>query len=327
MRVLVTGAAGYIGSAFAAKLISCGHEVVAVDNLRFGGESLLPIWGHPLFSFHRFDLASDPGEIPPLLSGAGFDAIVHLAAIVGDPACKAEPGVAEAVNHAATCNLAKVASENGVPRFVFSSTCSNYGCSGHPDELLDESAELRPQSHYADLKVRAEQFLLNGCNWKDGTAPTVLRFATAHGVSPRMRLDLTVNEFAATLASGKVLDVYNPQAWRPYCHVQDICRALLLVLEAPADLVAFATFNVGDTSENYRKKMIVDAAKRLWPRADIRFRSGPDDPRDYRVDFSKIATTLGFRAVHKVSDTIAHISQMVSMGLLPNPSDGRFRNA
>jgi nucleoside-diphosphate-sugar epimerase len=327
MRVLLTGAAGYIGSTLTAALLANGHEVVGVDNLRYGGESLLSVWTHPLFQLHRIDLTNCDHKIDALLSASPFDAIVHLAAIVGDPACKAEPALAEALNLRATCELAKAGSNHCVPRFVFSSTCSNYGAGGAPDELIDESAPLQPLSHYADLKVRAERYLLQQHEWPAGSAPTILRFATAHGVSSRMRFDLTVNEFAATLAQGHVLDVYNPQAWRPYCHIRDISRAILLVLDADAQSVAFSTFNVGDTSENYRKQMIVDAVSQQIPGAAIRYRSGPDDPRDYRVDFSKIAKTLGFRSTSKVPDTIAHISRMVKLGLLSNLADERFRNA
>lgn len=326
MRVLITGVAGYIGSVVARTLLEGNLSVVGIDNLLFGGEGLTTIFTHPLFVFRRADL-NDTALIRSLFETSQFDAVVHLAAIVGDPACRSQPDLAEAVNWTATVKLAAVASEHLVERFVFASTCSNYGASRGAETLMAEDAELRPVSHYATLKVRAEQHLLQRHLWPKDTFPVVLRFATAHGVSPRMRFDLTVNEFAAATAEGYPLDVYNPLSWRPYCHVADISRAIEKILFAPTSQVAFETFNVGDTTENYRKDAIVAAVVQRNSSATVRHLEGAADPRDYRVDFSKIARCLDFRCSRRVNDTIDQVSSMIEAGIFVDTKSWRYRNA
>jgi nucleoside-diphosphate-sugar epimerase len=324
MRVLVTGAAGYIGSVLIRRLLSDGIGVLAIDNLTFGGSSLLPMWSDPQLEFRNLDLR-DGAAVRRCIGEAGaLDAVVHLAAIVGDPACQADPDLATAVNWDATRALARAATESGVQRFVFVSTCSNYGVI-EDDALADETTRLNPASHYARLKVKAETYLLEEHDWRGG-APVVLRLATAHGMSPRMRLDLTVNEFAMRLARGEELEVFAARTWRPYCHVADIAAAVRLVLAAPAAQVAAETFNVGSTEENHTKEVIAEKAASACGTGRIRYRDGGPDPRNYRVDFAKIRRTLGFACSRTVDDTIADVIAAVRERIL-DPHSPAHRNA
>ena len=322
MKVLVTGGAGYIGSVLVPQLLSRGCAVRVVDILRFGGEALLPVLDHPGLEVVRADIR-DAAAMRAALQGV--DAVVHLAAIVGDPACAQEPELARSVNLDAPRALYELAGEAGARRFVFASTCSNYGKMADPGRYLDEAAELRPVSLYAETKVAFERFLL-GQPRDRACKPVCLRFATVYGASPRLRFDLTVNEFSRELALGRELVVFGEQFWRPYCHVQDLARSVVLALESPDDTVAFEVFNVGHTDENYTKRMIVDAIRSEIPSGSIRFIHKEEDPRDYRVDFSKIQGRLGFEITRRVPDGIREIHRLVAGGFLLDPYDARYSN-
>jgi nucleoside-diphosphate-sugar epimerase len=191
---------------------------------------------------------------------------------------------------------------------------------------VDEDSPLAPVSLYAELKVRVEKFILTELARTDAFSPTCLRFSTVYGISPRMRFDLTVNEFTKDLAGGKELVVFGEQFWRPYCHVEDFARAIAAVIEAPNKKVAYNVFNVGDTTENYTKKMIVDALLHQLPDARVKFVQRSEDPRDYRVKFSKIADTLGFRISRKVPDGIKELLDIVQLGLIQDPENQRYYN-
>ena len=196
LRVLVTGGAGYLGSVLVSQLLADGHAVRVLDSLRFGGRSLLGVWSHAAFEFVRGDIR-DAAVVRRSL--ADVDAVVHLAAIVGDPACARAPDDAESTNLAASLDLLAASRERAVSRFVFASTCSNYGRMSDPDMLVDESSLLCPLSLYARTKVAFEQALLDAAG--DTFCATPLRFATIFGVSPRMRFDLTVNEFTSEMVT------------------------------------------------------------------------------------------------------------------------------
>lgn len=325
MRVLVTGGAGYAGSHLVRLLLENKHDVCVVDNLSFGGESLLGVWCHPRFTFVRGDITS-ADELRRILSDHQADAVVHLAAIVGDPACKEKPEVARKVNWEASLNLLELALASGVERFVFASTCSNYGKMMAPDGYVDERATLAPVSLYAELKVKFEKVLLNEVKREGCCCPTALRFATVYGLSPRMRFDLTVNEFTKELALGRGLEVFGEQFWRPYCHVRDFARAVTLVLESSRDKVSHNVFNVGDTRENYQKKMIVDEIRKLIPEVHVTYVHKDEDPRDYRVSFEKVHAELGFRISRTVPDGIREIKYAIENGLVANPDDPKHRN-
>lgn len=321
MNVLVTGGAGYVGSTLVPMLLAAGCRVRALDALLHGGTSLLGAWAHPSFEFVHTDIRDDAETARAL---EGQDAVVHLAAIVGDPACARQKELAREVNLEASIRLLRRSREAGVKRFVFASTCSNYGQMSDSSDYVDENAELRPVSLYAETKVAVERAMLES----SGIGPwqTPLRFATVFGVSTRMRFDLTVNEFTLELMTKRRLLVFGEQFWRPYIHVRDAARAILAVLDAPREHIDRQVYNVGSTNENYRKKQIVELIAPLVPDAVIEYVHRDEDPRDYRVSFERIANRLGFGITRTVPDGIAEVAALIRSGIITNPDDPKFRN-
>ncbi len=324
-KIIVTGGAGYVGSVLVSRLLQEGYSVQCLDSLRYGGESLVGIWGHPNFDFRKCDI-TDFDKVGTIIKTSRASAIVHLAAIVGDPACKSDPELATRTNWDASMNLLKMAMDNGISRFIFASTCSNYGKMADPESFVTEDSPLAPVSLYAELKVKFEDVLLNEIPKHDGFSPTSLRFSTVYGMSPRMRFDLTVNEFTKDLAMGKELVVFGEKFWRPYCHVTDFSRAILAVLRASREIVAYNVFNIGDTGENYTKEMIVNEIMKQIPDARVKYVQKNEDPRDYRVDFSKIKQSLGFTIGRTVPDGIKEIKELIQLKVIENPEDQRYYN-
>jgi len=259
-KVLVTGGAGYIGSVLVRLLLWNNYEVRVVDRLMFGGESIVELLNYPNFKFIKGDIRD---EHTLRVALKGMDAVANLAAIVGDPACAKEPDLARETNYEATKLMYNIADELGIKRFILASTCSNYGKMVDSNSYVNEDSKLAPVSLYAETKVASEYYLLSQA--KDNLCkPTCLRFSTVYGVSPRMRFDLTVNEFAKELALCKELEVFGEQFWRPYCHVYDLARSVMTVIESLDEKVGFNVFNVGDTEENYTKRMLVDEMLRQY---------------------------------------------------------------
>lgn len=322
MKVLVTGGAGYVGSLLVAMLLEKGHSVRAVDWLAHGGESLLPVWSHPEFEFIRGDLR-DADVVARAV--AGMQAVVHLAAIVGDPACAREPELARSVNLDASMAVLKAAKNAGVERFVFASTCSNYGRMKDPNGYVDETADLSPVSLYAETKVAVENAVL-AAGGQNGFCTTALRCATVFGVSPRMRFDLTVNEFTMEMVSKKELTVFGETMWRPYIHVRDMARGIMAVLEASTSKVNGEVFNLGSTEQNFQKQQLVELIKSHAPDAQVNFVHKAEDPRDYRVTFKKIHDTLGFETTRSVATGIAEVADLVRSGVVSDLQDARWRN-
>lgn len=313
MKVLITGGAGYVGSTLAPTLLAAGHQVRVFDSLLYGSDPLLGIWSEPGFRFTRGDVR-DEDAVAEALRGA--EAVVHLAAVVGDPACAREPALARAVNLDASINLIDQAQRAGVGRFIFASTCSNYGRMADANGLVDETSPLAPVSLYAETKVAVERALFDRRG--GGMAVTALRFATIFGVSPRMRFDLTVNEFTRSMILDRHLVVFGEQFWRPYVHVRDVARAVALVLAAPADRVERDVFNVGDTDQNFQKQRLVELVRPYAPDAIVEYVHKDEDPRDYRVSFEKIRRRLGFRISIPVRDGIAEVARLVEAGAAHN---------
>jgi nucleoside-diphosphate-sugar epimerase len=309
MKVLITGGAGYVGSTLVPTLLAAGYEVRAFDSLLFGGQSLLGVWPDPKFRLIRGDMRDREAVADAL---QGVDAVVHLAAIVGDPNCAREPELARAVNLDASLSLIDQAERAGVSRFVFASTCSNYGRMADADGWVDETSPLTPVSLYAETKVAVERALFE--RPMGSMATTALRFATVFGVSPRMRFDLTVNEFTRSLITDRHLVVFGEQFWRPYVHVRDVSRAVALVLAAPRDYVDRDVFNVGDTDQNFQKQQLVDLMRPYAPDAIVEYVRREEDPRDYRVSFEKIRRRLGFRITIPVAEGIAEVARLVESG-------------
>jgi nucleoside-diphosphate-sugar epimerase len=319
MRILITGGAGYLGTVTVQTLLDAGHEVRILDSLIHGDAPALHLLGRTRFELVRGDVR-DPAAVESALRG--MEAVVHLAAIVGDPACAKSPEVARAVNLDASVALFAAASRAGVGRFLFASTCSNYGRMAETTTPATEDHPLRPVSFYAEAKVAVEQRLLAE---RDGApAVTVLRFATLHGLSPRMRFDLTVNEFTMELARGNRLTVFGEQFWRPYVHVRDAARAIHLALESAA--AKGRVLNVGDTTENHRKLDLVGLIHEVIPQGQVDFVHRAEDPRDYKVAFERIHETLGFTITRRVRDGIREIEAAMRAGFFKDADAPCYRN-
>jgi nucleoside-diphosphate-sugar epimerase len=321
-KVLVTGGAGYIGSVLVRILLKEGFQVRVMDSLKFGGEALYEVAQHPAFEFMKGDLRNEE-DIDKAIDGV--DMIAHLAAIVGDPACSKFPEEAQQVNWEASTKLFEKAGKAGVKRFVFASTCSNYGKMADPNSFVDENSELRPVSLYAELKVKFENFLIR--EQKDSEmCATALRFSTVYGMSPRIRFDLTVNEFTRNVCMTGQQEIWGPQFNRPYCHVDDLARSVMLVLQSPVEKVKGKVFNVGDTKENYSKRMLMEEIQKQIPTAKAIYVEKTEDPRDYRVNCDKIRDELGFTITKRVPDGIREIAKLMQSGIISDPYSEKFRN-
>lgn len=328
-HVLVTGGAGYIGSLLTGLLLQRGYRVTVVDSLLFGGESLLGYWHHPGFRFVGADV-SEPGAIAPLLDGSDGKRqhLVHLAAIVGFPACQAlGESVARRYNVEATRLVFEQAEEAGVERIVFSSTYSSYGRSpdGRP---VSEDSPLHPQSLYAETKIEAEQCLIDRA--KDSNiAPIVFRFATLFGISPRTRFDLIVNQFVLEALTRRKLVIYQRSYARAFVHVRDVCEAIAMALEAPVETLRAQVFNVGTDAGNHTKDEIVGLVQKHVRDVDVEYKdlTFGGDMRDIRVSFSKIRRVLGFEAKIDVEAGICEVRDAIENRLVGQPGDRRYRNA
>ncbi len=284
MRVLITGHDGYIGAVMVPMLKNAGHQVVGLDNYLFegcvfdSGALTVPSLRRDVRDVQMADLG-------------GFDAVIHLAALSNDPLGDLNPECTYAINHQASVRLARLAKDVGVPRFLFSSSCSLYGVAGGND-MLKEDAAFNPVTPYGASKIRVEEDISKFAD--ENFSPTFLRNATAYGVSPKLRGDLVVNNLVAfAYTTGEALISSDGTPWRPLVHVEDICRAFLAVLHAPRELVHNEAFNVGRTEENYQIHDVADMVKDIVPDSKIKYaEGGGPDPRCYRVDCGKLTRTL-----------------------------------
>jgi nucleoside-diphosphate-sugar epimerase len=313
----VIGGAGYIGSVLTRSLLAEGYKVKVLDNLLYGnGSSVTDLMDNRSFSFVNGDFGNN--EILDR-SLENISDVVLLAALVGDPICKKYPELARKINSDYPKNLVQKLNFKNIDKFVFTSTCSNYGL--RVDESpANEESELNPLSLYAETKVEFEKYILD--NISDlNFSPAILRLSTAFGMSDRMRFDLTISEFTKDLALGKELIVYDENTWRPYCNVSDISNAVIKIIEAPKEKVSGQVFNVGSDNNNYTKKMILKIIEKHLVNTNIIYKDGNFDPRNYRVSFDKINNVLDFSTSYTVEDSIIQIINAIENNLFRDVED------
>lgn len=320
MKVLIIGGAGYVGAPLTYNLWRDGHDVTVLDLLLFGGESLLPLQDQERYRLVVGDLR-DEATLDQVMGDQ--DAVVLLGAIVGEPASNRDPEATYTTNQVGAEKVRDAAKRHSVERFVFLSTCSNYGISG-VEGAVAEDAPLMPISPYSETKVAAEKMLLGSV--EDNFHPTVLRLSTAFGMSPRMRFDLLVSDFTlAAVRDGKIV-IYGEQFWRPFVHVQDIAVAIDMVLHADIELVSGEVFNVGSNDNNTQKIELGRAVQQALPGTELEFVERNEDPRSYQVDFTKIEETLGFKAQWSIDAGIRELAQALGDGVFPDPTQDRYSN-
>ena len=303
--VAVIGGAGYIGSVLCRRLLAAGHAVQALDRLSFGADAVANLRRHPRFTLIEGDFR-DIDRLLETLRGA--DAVVHLAALVGDAACALQDTETVAINYRGVELVARVCRGLGIPRFVFASTCSVYGSA---DEMVDEGSRLNPVSLYATTKIDAENVLLS--RTASDFHPTILRIGTAFGWSYRPRFDLVVNLLTAKAHFENQAVIYNGEQWRPFVHIVDIARAIQAVLDAPLRAVSGEVLNVGDERMNHRLNDVGAALRSIRPAVNVVLEQRPD-ARNYRVSFEKISRRLGFRSKITLVEGMREIEQNLIAG-------------
>ena len=319
--VLVVGGAGYVGSELVRQLLDSGYQVRVLDLQLFGLEPLQDLLGNKRLQVQKGDFRNIEHVTRALRD---MDAVVHLAAIVGDPACAIDEQTTIAVNYQAARMMAQLARANGISRFVFASTCSVYGASDGKGEISEDGV-LNPVSLYATTKIDAEQALQETAD--DFFQPTMLRFGTAYGLSHRPRFDLVANLFSAKAVTDGKISVFNGHYARPFIHVRDMARACLMCLESDLPRVGNQIFNVGDESQNYTISELGRFVAGHVPGTIVEESSDDSDPRSYRVSFQKIRNTLGFRASIDLSEGVLEMVQAVQDGRIADWTDPIYSNS
>jgi len=301
MNILLTGGAGYIGSIVARKLLSRGHHIRIMDTLNYGFDPIREIMPNKDLDLFPGDIRKSD-DINDALNDT--DVIIHLAAIVGDPACTVQADNAIETNYLSTLRLAMAAKEKGIEKFIFSSTCSVYGANG---TLMTEDSPLNPQSLYAQTKIYAENGITQFIN--EGFEPVILRLSTLYGLSPRVRFDLVINYLTAKMMMDGTCMVFGGQQWRPFLHVDDAANSFLFALENYEKMKG-ARYNVGLNGENYQMKDIGKILEGIFPEAHVQLVEEVKDPRSYRVSFDRIES-LGYQANNELVPSIERMRDFI----------------
>ena len=315
--VLVVGGGGYIGAVLVRRLLQRGYNVRVLDCFLYGSESLEELTGHPTLEVRQGDFRHIPTVVKAV---QGCDAVLHLAAIVGDSACSVDEEAARQINYAATRLLAEVASSFHVSRFLFASSCSVYGTG---DRLMDEHSRLNPLSLYARTKVDSEAALL--AQKSAAFCPVVLRLATSFGLSPRPRFDLVMNLLAARALTGSRITIHNGAQWRPFIHVEDIARAFIACLEAPRHAVHGEIFNIGSDRLNHNLKDLAAKIQAVLPGTEVEY-TNDADARNYRVSFKKAEHLLQFRCEKTIEDGLRELQLAFLRGQIGDYRNPRYSN-
>lgn len=315
--VLVVGGAGYIGSVLCRKLLERGRRVRLMDNFVYGDRAVRELFGHPRFELQIGDCRNIQNVVSAL-NGAG--SIIHLAAIVGDPACEQDRHAALEINYSATRMMIEIAKGYGVKRFVFASSCSVYGAT---EAIVDEKSQLNPISLYAQTKLDSERALLQARS--EGFHPVILRLATVFGSSYRPRFDLVVNLLTAKAITEGVITIYNGEQWRPFIHVSDVAEGLILALDAPLEVVSGEIYNLGDSRLNHTLLDVAATIQKLVPGTRLEHKENPDR-RNYRVSFDKIRQELGFERRITLEEGIRDLIASVHAHRLHNYTEPIYHN-
>ena len=315
--VLVVGGAGYIGSILCRKLLAEGRRVRVLDNLLYGDSAIRDLLADPGFELQVGDCRSIQSVVAAV---NGVSVVVHLAAIVGDPACEQDRQSATEINFAATRMLIEIAKGNGVERLIFASSCSVYGAS---EILVDEKSRLRPVSLYGQTKADSERVLLEAATGK--FHPVILRFATIFGHSPRPRFDLVVNLLTAKAFKEGVITIFNGQQWRPFLHVSDVAKAILQTVKAPLAAVSGEIFNVGDARLNYTLAGVAECIRSEFPNTRVEAVDNTD-LRNYRVSFDKIRNRLGFEGSLTLQDGIREMKRTLEEQTVTDHTSVAYHN-
>lgn len=316
-RVLVIGGAGYIGSALVPQLLDAGYHVRVLDAMLFGEEPLESVKDHERLEVMRADFRS--GLLGRAMRDVGT--VVHLAGIVGDPACNLDEALTVDVNLTSTRMIAHAARDNGVKRFIFASTCSVYGAC---DEMLDERSMAKPVSLYGNTKLASEKVLREMAD--DSFSPVMLRFATIYGLSGRTRFDLVVNLLSAKAKVDGKITVFNGNQWRPFVHVMDAARAIKAAVEAPQNVVHNEVFNVGSNEQNHTILEVGEMIHEQVIGAELLVDDSGTDARNYRVDFTKIQECLGYEPQWTIEKGIEQVLHAIASGKVTDYHDPKYSN-
>jgi nucleoside-diphosphate-sugar epimerase len=319
MKVLVTGGAGFVGSILVRRLLNSGHHVRVLDNIMFTDDSLKELVGKEGFEFIKGDIR-DNVVIEKAVSGC--DAVVHLAAIVGDAACDRDPKLSEEVNVDATIDIVNECVKQKVERFIFASSCIVYG-KGTSD-IVDENSKVNPISLYGKQRLKAEEYIKKTAEENKKFSPVILRLPTIYGLSPRMRFDLVVNILAMHSATDGKIKIFGGEQWRPLINVEDVARAIQIFVEAPVEKIKNEVFNVGTDSENYKIIQLGEIVKKCLPEVEVEVIKNKVDEKSYRVSFKKIYDTFGFKTEKKIEDAIVEIYNAIKSGEIKDPSENKY---
>jgi nucleoside-diphosphate-sugar epimerase len=320
-NVLLIGGAGYVGTVLTSHLLKKGYTVKVLDPFVYQNQFAVQAYlGDPDYELIYGDL----NNIDDLKKASkGVTDVIILGGLVGDPITKTYPVESEIINDKGIKTCIDFFRDKSIDKLIFISTCSNYGLIKE-NEVADENFELSPLSLYAKAKVSNETYLLSQKETANYTG-VVLRFATAFGLSPRMRFDLSISEFTRDLFFGEELLVFDEHTWRPYCHVRDFARLLETVLNAEKEKVNFEIFNAGGDVNNFTKKMIVDEIIKCIPEGRVKYGKQGSDPRNYKVSFKKVKDTLGFEPAFTVSDGIIELVDAFKIGLYSDSISNKNR--